>query len=156
PARCRTAPRGAPRPRRRRRPAATAARRARPPPPRRSGAAPRTCGRTWTSQPRPPLGGYAFRGRAVNALSGEEALGHEKDVRGPPGAPPHVPGDPVGAVADEHAQGPALAKEPLLLGALDAVEEMELAGLPAERSAVGLDRDRVEEPPVVRPEDDAA
>src|SRR5688572_13207219 len=85
----------------------------------------------------------------------EQALHDEQDVGRPLGEPPHVPGKPVRAVADQDRDAVAGAGQALLLGALDAVEEVELAGFRLQPLAGGVVADRGEEAGIVRPEDRA-
>src|SRR5258707_7946493 len=90
--------------------------------------------------------------RRVRASARKQAARDEEHVRRTLGQAAHVPGQPVRAVADEHAHGPAVAYQALLLGARDAGEEMELGRRLGKAAGRRLREDRIDERAVVRPE----
>ena len=94
-----------------------------------------------------------FIGRALNAPAArlEQAPHDEPHVRRPLGEPPHVPGEPMGAVADQHAHLDALGGEGTLRVGADAVQHVHFVapiGLPDAR----LFADAVDEVEIMRAE----
>src|ERR1051326_8347634 len=81
--------------------------------------------------------GIGFR----TALTREHALRHKQKIRRPFRQSPHVPREPVGAVADEHPDLATGLDEPYLLAALDAVQHRVLvvAGCHAELERQALE-----------------
>src|SRR5438093_1346465 len=81
----------------------------------------------------PPLGPVPRPAESTSEIVPE----HEQHVAWTLGEPPHVPGEPVRTVADQHPDPEAFASQALLGLPLDAVEHRDLEALPGGPAGLG-------------------
>src|SRR5439155_19422207 len=81
----------------------------------------------------PPLGPVPRPAESTSEIVPE----HEQHVAWTLGEPPHVPGEPVRTVADQHPDPEAFASQALLGLTLDPVEHRDREALPRSRADVG-------------------